>query len=83
MTHVESTGEDVGSDEHPLLKRLELLVSLDPLLLGESRVDGDGGEVALPQQLVQLSGAGDGLDEDDDLGVTRKISRRQRRTAVE
>lgn len=38
-----------------------------PLLLADTRVDRDGREVALPQQLVQLSGTDGALDEDDNL----------------
>lgn len=53
--------------EHTLLERLELLVALDTLLLGETRVDRDRGEVALAKKAVELGGAADGLDEDDNL----------------
>lgn len=38
-----------------------------PLFLADTRVDRDGREVALPQQLVQLGGTDGALDEDDDL----------------
>lgn len=38
-----------------------------PLLLADTRVNRDGGEVALAKQLVQLSGAESALDEDNDL----------------
>lgn len=38
-----------------------------PLLLAHTRVNRDGGEVALPQQLVELGGTNGALDEDDDL----------------
>ena len=38
-----------------------------PLLLADTRVNSDGREVALPQQLVELSGTDSALDEDDDL----------------
>lgn len=38
-----------------------------PLLLADTRVDGDGGEVALPQKLVELVGALGALDKDDNL----------------
>jgi len=30
-------------------------------------MDGDGGEVALEEELVELDGSSDGADEDDDL----------------
>lgn len=59
--------------ENPLLKVLELLVPLDPLLLGESRVDRNRREVALPQKTVKLSGSRNGLDENDDLGAHQKM----------
>lgn len=38
-----------------------------PLLLADSRVDSDGREVALAEELVQLGSADSALDEDDDL----------------
>lgn len=38
-----------------------------PLLLGNTGVDGDTGEVALAQKLVKLGGTKSALDEDDDL----------------
>lgn len=38
-----------------------------PLLLANTRVDSNRGEVALAQQLVKLVGASGALDEDDDL----------------
>jgi len=38
-----------------------------PLLLADTRVHGDGGEVTLAQQLVELGGAESALHKDDDL----------------
>lgn len=38
-----------------------------PLLLANTRVHSDGGEVAFAQQLVELSGTYGALDEDNDL----------------
>jgi hypothetical protein len=43
------------------------LLGYVPLLLRNTRVDGDTGEVALAQKLVELSGTESALDEDDDL----------------
>jgi hypothetical protein len=43
------------------------LLGYIPLLLRDTRVDGDTGEVALAQKLVELSGTESALDEDDDL----------------
>ena len=58
---------DVGRDEDAVLEVLEGLVELDALGLLDARVDGHRGEVALLQQLVELDGALDRLDEDDNL----------------
>lgn len=44
-----------------------------PLLLGHSRVDADGGKVALYQQLVQLLGSHHRLDKDADLVKLKSI----------
>ena len=43
------------------------LLGYIPLLLRDTRVDGDTGEVALAQKLVELGGTESALDEDDDL----------------
>ena len=78
---VDTSSKDIGRDEDSLLKRLELLESVDtkvsgmstmpnsPLGLRESRVDADGREVALLQQSVQLGRSGDRLNEDADLCI--------------
>jgi hypothetical protein len=57
----------VRCDENTLLKVLELLVTLDTLVLRETTVNADRGEIALLEQLVELVGTADGLDKDDDL----------------
>jgi hypothetical protein len=64
---VDTTTEDVGRDEDTLLERLELLVPVDALLLVQTGVDRDRGEVALPEETVEFGRARDGLDEDADL----------------
>jgi hypothetical protein len=62
-------GAEVGSTHHEdaLVAALERLVVLEALLLRHLAVDGDGREVALHQQLVQLYGARHRLDEDHHL----------------
>lgn len=62
-----------GTHEYPLLERLELVVSLDALVLGQARVDRDGREVALAEQAVELGCARDGLDEDADLVKLERV----------
>lgn len=62
-----------GTHEHPLLERLELVVSLDALVLGQARVDRDGREVALAEQAVELGCARDRLDEDADLVELERV----------
>ena len=64
---VDTSAKDVGRNQDALLERLELLVSLDALLLLQARVDADGREVALAQQPVELCRTADRLDEDADL----------------
>lgn len=66
-----------------LLERLELLVSPDSLVLGQTRMNGDRGEVALSKQSIQFGGSTDRLDEDADLcgcnaGQNGRSSWRQR-----
>ena len=46
---------------------LDEILGYVPLLLGNTGVDGDTGEVALAQKLVKLGGTEGALDEDDDL----------------
>lgn len=70
---VDTTAEDVGGDTDALLEVLELLVTLDALLLADTGVHGDGGEVALAEELVELGAAEGGLDEDDDLVVLQLV----------
>jgi hypothetical protein len=53
---------------------LEGLVAREALLLAHPAVDGDGGEVALLQQLVQVRAALHGLDEDDNLAVAAQVA---------
>ena len=48
---------DVSGDENAVLEILEVLIHFDALLLLHRRVDSDGGEVALLQQLVKLNRA--------------------------
>ena len=64
---VNAAAEDVGGNHDALLEVLEELVLLEPLLLLHAGVNGDGGEVALNEEVVELAGAGHGLDEDDNL----------------
>lgn len=65
--NIDTTSEDIGGDTDTLIKLLELLITLDALLLADTRVDSDRWEVALAEELVELSGTKSGLDEDDDL----------------
>ncbi len=65
--NIDTSTKDVSGDEDTLFKVLELLVSLDTLFLSKTTVDADGREVAFAKKLVELVGARDGLDEDDDL----------------
>jgi len=65
--NVDTTAEDVGGDTDSLVELLEFLVALDTLLLTDSRVKCDTGEVAFTEQLVQLGRSKGALDEDDDL----------------
>ena len=46
---IDTATKDVGSYQYTLLKSFELLVLFDPLVLCQTRVDADTGEVALPQ----------------------------------
>ena len=64
---IDTTSEKIGGDHDTLAEILELLVTLNTFFLFQAGVDGDGGELALDEELVQLLGALDGLDEDDDL----------------
>merc|ERR1719414_2419040 len=50
---VHATTKQVGSHQDPLLEVFELLVPGQPLLLGHSSVDGDGGEVQFNEELSQ------------------------------
>ena len=65
--NIDTTSEDIGGDTDTLVELLELLITLDALLLADTGVDSDGWEVALAEELVELSGTKSGLDEDDDL----------------
>mmetsp|Transcript_13392 Transcript_13392/g.34357 ORF Transcript_13392/g.34357 Transcript_13392/m.34357 type:complete len:374 (-) Transcript_13392:267-1388(-) len=65
--NVNATAHQVGGNQDALLALLELLVPLNALSLRKLGVDGDGGEIALAQQLVQCHGARDGLNEDHHL----------------
>lgn len=65
--NIDTSTKDVGSNEDSLLKSLELLESRDSLGLLKTRVDTDGGEVALLQESVELSSTLNRLDKDADL----------------
>jgi hypothetical protein len=71
--NVNTTTKDVGGDTDTLLELLELLVALDTLLLADTGVHSDRGEVALAEKLVKLGATEGGLDEDDDLVVLQFI----------
>lgn len=71
--NVDTATEDVGRDTDTLLEFLELLVALDTLLLADTGVHGNRGEVALAEKLVELGATKGGLDEDDDLVVLQLI----------
>ena len=73
--NVNTTTEDVGGDTDTLLELLELLVALDTLLLADTGVHGNRGEVALAKKLVELGATEGGLDEDDDLVVLQLIKK--------
>jgi hypothetical protein len=73
--NVDTTTEDVSGDADTLLEVLELLVALDTLLLADTGVHGDGGEVALAEELVELSASEGRLDKDDDLVVLKLVKK--------
>lgn len=58
-----NTKSGLDPASQPLFTRIRYV----PLLLAHTRVNRDGGEVALPQQLVELGGTDGALDKDDDL----------------
>jgi hypothetical protein len=64
---VDTTAENVSGNTDALLELLELLVATDTFFLADARVDGDRGEVALAEKLVQLSGTSGAPDKNDDL----------------
>jgi hypothetical protein len=65
--NIDTSPKDVSCNEDTLFKALELLVSVDSLLLLNTSVNTDTREIAFDQQLVQLVGSCNGLYEDDDL----------------
>lgn len=70
---VDTTTKDVGGHEDALFKVLKLLVALDAFFLRQATVDADRGEVALAQKFVQLVGARDGFDENDNLVELERV----------
>ena len=52
--NIDTTTENVGSNQNSLLERLELLVSTDTLFLRKTRVNGDRREVALSEESVEF-----------------------------
>lgn len=64
---IETTGKDVGGDEDTLVELLEGLVFGNTIRLLHRSVNGDTGEVALNQELVELLSTGNRLDKDADL----------------
>jgi hypothetical protein len=73
--NIDTTTKDVSGDANALLEVLELLVALDTLLLADTGVHSDGGEVALAEELVELSAAEGRLDKDDDLVVFQLVKK--------
>ena len=76
MVDVYSPSEDVSRHHDPALELFEGTIAGDantltqthlPVLLVEVAMDGDRGEVALEQELVELDRTRDRADEDDDL----------------
>lgn len=65
--NIETTGKDIGGDKDALVELLEGLVLGNTIRLFHRSVNGDTGEVALLQQLVELLSAGNRLDKDADL----------------
>lgn len=65
--YIDTTAKDVSGDTDTLVELLELLVTLDTLLLADAGVNGDRWEITLAKKLVQLCGAESALDKDDDL----------------
>lgn len=63
--NIDTSTKDVGSNEDSLFEALELLVSVDSLLLWDTSVDANTWEVALNEQLVEFVGSGNRLDKDD------------------
>lgn len=70
---VDAAAHQVGGHQYALVALLEGAVAREPLLLRHARVDADGREVALNQQLVQLRCAVDGLHEDDHLVEIQRV----------
>ena len=64
---VNTATEEVGGDEDAEVEVLEALEALNSFFLGHATVDADGGEVAVFEESVELDGARNGLDEDDQL----------------
>ena len=65
--NVNATAEKVGGDEDALLTLLELLETLNALLLLQAGVNADGGEHAVLQQFTEFLRSLDLRHEDDDL----------------
>ena len=64
---VDAARDEVGGDEDALVALLEGLVPGESLLLAHAAVDGDGWEVALGEELVEVGAPLDRLGEDDHL----------------
>lgn len=67
LLDIDSTTENLSGDKDSVLEFLEAIVDLDALLLGEVTVHGLGGEGLLVEDLSQLDGVGNSLNEDDHL----------------
>jgi len=67
LFNIDSSSEDISSDHDPVLKLLEVVVSLDSLWLGKVSMDRDGGEVVLFEDFIKFDCKLDALHEDDDL----------------
>jgi hypothetical protein len=65
--NIDSPAQNISGDTNPLVEILERLVPRDSFFLGETTVNGDGGEIALPEKTVEFAGSADRLDENDDL----------------
>ena len=71
--NVDTTTEDISRNADTSLEILELLVSLDTLILADTRVDRSAGEVTLAEELVELGATLSRSHKDDDLVELKRV----------